>query len=55
MVDAQFALSTNCFARMQVSTLVVLLQDRGVDMLLLDLRDEDDYTKYHLKGGERSS
>lgn len=40
---------------MQVSTLLALMQDLGVDMLLLDLRDEEAYMQYHLKGGERSS
>ena len=41
-------LQTDC---MQVSTLLTLMQDSTVDMLLLDLRDEDDYAQYHLKGG----
>ncbi len=36
---------------MQVSTLAALMQDRAIDALLLDLRDEDDFTQYHLKGG----
>ena len=27
------------------------MQDMVVDALLLDLRDEDDFTQYHLKGG----
>lgn len=37
---------------MQVSTLLALMQDFTVDMLLLDLRDEDAYMQFHLKGGE---
>ena len=28
------------------------MQDLTVDMLLLDLRDEDDYAQYHLTGGK---
>ena len=39
----------------QVSTLLALMQDFTVDMLLLDLRDEEAYTQFHLKGGESSS
>jgi rhodanese-related sulfurtransferase len=27
------------------------MQDMVVDALLLDLRDEDEFTQYHLKGG----
>ena len=30
------------------------MQDMVVDILLLDLRDEDDFTQYHLRGGARS-
>ena len=37
---------------MQVSTLLALMQDFKVDMLLLDLRDEEAYMQFHLKGGE---
>ena len=40
---------------MQVSTLLALMQDFTVDMLLLDLRDEEAYTQFHLKGGESCS
>ena len=40
---------------LQVSSLVALMQDMMVDALLLDLRDEDDFTQYHLKGGEHSN
>ena len=36
----------------QVSTLLALMQDFTVDMLLLDLRDEEAYQQFHLKGGE---
>lgn len=28
------------------------MQDLTVDMLLLDLRDEEDYAQYHLQGGK---
>ena len=35
----------------QVSGLVALLQDPAVDVLLLDLRDEDDFAQYHVTGG----
>ena len=36
---------------MQVSSLVALMQETTVDMLMLDLRDEDDFAQYHLQGG----
>ena len=36
---------------LQVSSLAALMQDMVVDALLLDLRDEDEFTQYHLKGG----
>lgn len=39
----------------QVSTLLALMQDFTVDMLLLDLRDEEAYTQFHLRGGESFS
>ena len=39
---------------LQVSSLVALMQEASVDMLLLDLRDEDDFAQYHLQGGTKA-
>ena len=35
----------------QVSGLVAVLQDPAIDVLLLDLRDEDDFLLYRVSGG----
>lgn len=36
----------------QVSGLVSVLQDPTIDVLLLDLRDEEDFLQYHVTGGK---
>ena len=40
------------FQRVSVQRLKQLLEEGCVDMLLLDLREEDDFERWHLRGGE---
>lgn len=40
------------FQRVSVQRLKQLLEGGCVDMLLLDLREEDDFERWHLRGGE---
>ncbi|KAL0026752.1 hypothetical protein WJX79_010103 [Trebouxia sp. C0005] len=47
--NARFHRGEN-FKRLKVSSLAALMQNMVVDALLLDLRDEDEFAQYHLKG-----